>query len=1229
MDQERGGFCQTPFWDEDATWNTTDPDFTPCFQKTFLLWLPSALLVIGAPFRFYSLTRNKTESIPFTWLNILKTILAVLIAVITVADISKTIHEYATGAVVPTVNFISPLVLCLTMVLVVILIHHERKQGVHSSGFLFIFWLLLFFDSILVFQSKVRDAVTEGAVSDIFRFVTFMLFFPLVITELILSAFVDKHPSVLLIQDKNACPENNSSVLSRITFWWFSSLVVQGYKRALVRDDLWSLNEEDKSSTVVPKFEKHWDCEVAKSKRNRNRNTRDTPIVDGTEMRTINQDGQTYAEVPVNEGKKCQASLFTGLTKTYGPLFLLSALYKLLFDIMQFLAPILLKFLIQFTKNKMEYYWRGFFYAALMFVNATLQSLILHQYFHGCQLLGMRMRTSLIASVYKKTINLSNAARKLSTVGEIVNLMSVDAQRFMDLMTYLHMIWSGPFQIIISIYLLYDTLGYSIFAGVAIMIILIPINAAIAKKTRDYQAKQMRLKDQRIKLMNEILNGMKVLKLYAWESSFEKQVLELRKKELSVLKRLAYLNACVSFTWTTAPYVVSLVTFAVYVLSDPNNILDAEKAFVSLSLFNILRFPLSMLPQVISSLVQANVSLKRLEKFLNHEELDSSAVQHDISAKHAISMENCTVTWDHETVSTLRNINLQIPDGSLVAIVGAVGSGKSSMLSAMLGEMEKVSGSVNVKGSVAYVAQQAWIQNATVQDNILFGKSKNQVEYESIIEGCALKTDLEILPAGDQTEIGEKGINLSGGQKQRVSLARACYQDADVYLLDDPLSAVDSHVGRHIFDNIVGPNGLLKDKISEYGSYKQLLSHNGAFAEFLRNYLTEELENDELEADLDDIGVAEDIVSQLGSVMGDEKAKKLQKQVSVISSRIRTMSGGSSENITQKSGSVTSLTKSLGSNGPGTPSLKSKSDHSHHKKDDGVAENMIKQVEEKKKEDKLIKAESVETGSVKYTVFLSYLKSVGPILSPCIMLFYILYNVTSVYSNFWLSDWSNDNVTVTNGTIDTAQRDLRLGVYGALGFIQGFFAVFASIALYVGNVLAGKKLHAGILKNTLASSMTFFDTTPQGRIMNRFSKDIDVIDTIIPRVFESWWACLLKVISVPVVIGLRIFIVMASIALYVGNVWAGMKLHAGLLKNILASSMNFFDTTPQGRIMNRFSKDIDVLDTILARIYESWWACLLRVISVPVVIGLSTPLFLTIILPIAILYIAVQDSFCW
>lgn len=265
----------------------------------------------------------------------------------------------------------------------------------------------------------------------------------------------------------------------------------------------------------------------------------------------------------------------------------------------------------------------------LLFVTAMVQTFCLQQYFQLCFELGMNLRTSLMAAIYKKALKVSNITRKESTVGETVNLMSVDAQRFMDFTVFMHQLWSSPLQIILSLVFLWTELGPSVLAGIGVMVLLIPINGVLVSKSRAIQVKNMKYKDERMKIMNEILNGIKILKLFAWEPSFQKQVQKIRTWELKGLLHFFHLQSVSIFIFACAPFLVSVATFAVYVMVDENNILDAEKAFTSIALFNILRFPLSMFPLALSSLVQMKVSAERLERYLGSEDLNTSAIWHN------------------------------------------------------------------------------------------------------------------------------------------------------------------------------------------------------------------------------------------------------------------------------------------------------------------------------------------------------------------------------------------------------------------------------------------------------------------------------------------------------------------------------------------------------------------------------------------------------------------------
>ncbi|XP_051703446.2 multidrug resistance-associated protein 1 [Oryctolagus cuniculus] len=1104
-------FCSAegsdPFWDWNVTWYTSNPDFTKCFQNTVLMWVPCFYLWACFPFYFLHLSQHDRGYIQMTHLNKAKTALGFLLWIICWGDLFYSFWERSQGTLLAPVLLVSPTLLGITMLLATFLIQLERRKGVQSSGILLTFWLIALLCALAILRSKTMTALKEDAHVDLFRDVTFYIYCCLVLAQLVLSCFSDRSPLFSeTINDPNPCPESGASFLSRITFWWITGLMVRGYRQPLTSNDLWSLNKEDTSEQVVPVLVKNWKKECAKSRRQPVKimysSSKEPTKPKGGSKTDVNEEAE--ALIVKSPQKERQPSLFKVLYKTFGPYFLMSFFFKAVHDLMMFAGPEILKLLINFVNDKTAPDWQGYFYTALLFVSACLQTLVLHQYFHICFVSGMRIKTAVIGAVYRKALVITNSARKSSTVGEIVNLMSVDAQRFMDLATYINMIWSAPLQVILALCLLWLNLGPSVLAGVAVMVLMVPFNAVMAMKTKTYQVAHMKSKDNRIKLMNEILNGIKVLKLYAWELAFKEKVMDIRQEELKVLKKSAYLAAVGTFTWVCTPFLVALSTFAVYVMVDENNILDAQKAFVSLALFNILRFPLNILPMVISSIVQASVSLKRLRIFLSHEELEPDSIERrsvkDGGGTNSITVKNATFTWARGEPPTLNGITFSIPEGALVAVVGQVGCGKSSLLSALLAEMDKVEGHVALKGSVAYVPQQAWIQNDSLRENILFGRQLQERYYQAVLEACALLPDLEILPSGDRTEIGEKGVNLSGGQKQRVSLARAVYCDADIYLFDDPLSAVDAHVGKHIFESVVGPKGMLKHKtrilvthsisylpqvdvivvmsggkISEMGSYQELLARDGAFAEFLRTYASAEQEQDTEDEGLTGSSGPGKETKQMenGMLVTDGGGKPLQRQLSSSSSY--------SGDISRQHNSTTELQK------PGA-----------------------------KEEEtwKLMEADKAQTGQVKLSVYWDYMKAIGLFISFLSIFLFLCNHVSSLASNYWLSLWTDD--PVVNGTQEHTK--VRLSVYGALGISQGIAVFGYSMAVSIGGIFASRRLHLDLLHNVLRSPMSFFERTPSGNLVNRFSKELDTVDSMIPQVIKMFMGSLFSVVGACIIV---------------------------------------------------------------------------------------------------------------
>ncbi|XP_055919617.1 multidrug resistance-associated protein 1-like isoform X7 [Eupeodes corollae] len=1115
-------FCGSEFWNLNRTWYTEDPDFTPCFEQTILVWVPCAFLWIFMFLELYYLRASLDRNIPWNFKNLSKVILHVGLLVLCVVDFvsALTVSSSTTDVIFP-VDIWGPVIKFFTFAVATSLVLLNRKFGVQTSGTLFMFWLFLVIFAIPQCRTEIRDnadrhsgslEATGTATKEQHswadrRFTSFMIYFALSIAILVFNFFADNMPrETKYTRSKKEIPELSASFLSRITYSWFDKMALKGYRNPLEEKDLWDLRPQESSKEVMPIFAKYW-----------NRNVRKNYSVENRSPKAQFTNGNVTFENPHGSKTKGFASIMPPIVKSFGGIFLFGSFLKVVCDMLTFASPQILGWIIKYVENKAddqkepEPEWKGIFYAVLLFICAAVQTFFLSQYFQKMYIVGLRIRTALINAIYRKALIISNSAKKESTVGEIVNLMAVDAQRFMELTTYLNMLWSAPLQIILALYFLWNLLGISVLAGLAVMIILIPINGVIANRIKILQVKQMKYKDDRVKLMNEVLGGIKVLKLYAWEPSFEEQVLEIRDKEIETLKSAAYLNAGTSFLWSCAPFLVSLVTFSCYVLIDEKNYLTADKVFVGITLFEALKLPLSTLPMLMVDIVETQVSVKRINKFLNSEELDPDCVGHDSSLPHPMLIQNGTFSWGDEN-AILKNINMEVKKNSLVAIVGTVGSGKSSIISAFLGEMDKLNGRVNTVGSVAYVPQQAWIQNATLRDNILFGKEYDRKRYQKVIDACALRSDIQMLSAGDKTEIGEKGINLSGGQKQRISLARAVYSDSDLYLLDDPLSAVDSHVGKHIFEEVIGPTGLLAKKtrvlvthgitylpkvdniyvlkdgeVSEDGTYSELLNKKGAFSEFLIQHLTESnAEEDELE----------EIKEQLEkTVQSEELRGKLERVIS----RARSESISETASIRSFGSDKGSIRKRKVNRQDSVNSAVSKlSDKSSHAKDDG----------------KLIEIEKSQTGGVDFAVYKHYIKSIGVTLAVSTILLNFLFQIFAIGSNLWLTKWSTDQGAQT----DTGLRNMYLGVYGAFGFGQALCNFGATITLSLATLNASRNILKHLFRCILQAPSDFFDTTPKGRILDRCSNDISVLDLVMPLNMKMFISTMYQVLATVVVI---------------------------------------------------------------------------------------------------------------
>nr|XP_057926636.1 multidrug resistance-associated protein 1 [Doryrhamphus excisus] len=1084
-------FCRLsgldPLWDWNRTWYTANPDLTQCFQNTVLVWVPCVYLWLLAPVYCLHLYCHDHGRIQMSSLCIAKMVLGFLLASFGFVEFFYILLERSHEIEQHMVFLLGPIIRSLTVILTLCIIQLERIRGCRSSVFLFLFWVLAVVCSLVPLRAKIQLALDEGIASDIVRYLAFFSYFTIQLVQLVLCCFADLPPEGKHILEKNPCPVKDASFLSKSLFWWFTGLAVKGYRTPLAAEDLWTLREEDTSYKIISELQDDWTAECAKIQK------QEKALTSGVALGSRLPD-QAQLLRKLHKEQSSGFFLFRTLARKFGPYFLTGTMCIIFHDAFMFAIPQVLSLLLGFMRDEDAPLWKGYFYATLMFLLSCLQSLFNHQYMYTCFTVGMRVKTAVMGLVYRKSLVINSAARRTCTVGEIVNLVSADTQKLMDFVVYFNAVWLAPIEIALCLFFLWQHLGPSALAGIATVILIFPLNGLIAKKRSKLQEIQMKFMDSRIRLMNEILNGIKILKFYAWEKAFLEQVLGHREKELKALKKSQILYSISIASFNSSSFMIAFAMFGVYVMLDDRNILDAQKVFVSMALINILKTPLSQLPFAISTTMQAVVSLKRLGKYLCSEELkvDNVLKAPMSSDGEDVVIENGTFSWSAEGPPCLKKISVRVPRGSLVAVVGHVGSGKSSLLSAMLGETEKRSGHVSMKGSTAYVPQQAWIQNATVQDNIIFGREKLKTWYHRVLEACALLPDLNILPAGDATEIGEKGLNLSGGQKQRVSLARAVYRKADVYLLDDPLSAVDAHVGQHIFDKVIGPKGVLQDKtrilvthgmsflpqadlilvlvngeITESGSYQELLSRRGAFADFIHTFASAERK--------------ESAIQRAGSRRSNARLSMVDFMPFSRDLSQEQLIGGDTTNTNLQNMEPVSETE-----------------------EEQVSEDL----------GKLTVVDKARTGRVRLEMYQKYFKTIGLAIIIPIVFLYAFQQGASLAYNYWLSMWADD--PIVNGTQTDA--DLKLAVFGALGFVQGIAIFGTTMAISICGIIASRHLHMDLLVNVLRSPMSFFECTPSGNLLNRFAKEIDAIDCMVPEGLKMMLSYVFKLMEVCIIV---------------------------------------------------------------------------------------------------------------
>ncbi|XP_063733833.1 ATP-binding cassette sub-family C member 4-like isoform X2 [Eleginops maclovinus] len=857
-------------------------------------------------------------------------------------------------------------------------------------------------------------------------------------------------------KDGTGNPLSSAGCLSKVFLCWLIPLLQLGQKRSLEENDMPRVLPEDQSQVLGEELHRCWDHEVRKATKN---------------LRKPN--------------------LTRALIKCYGMSYAVAGLFTISLEAIKVIQPLLLGEVILFFEKYHSDEQRSlcmlYVYAAAMSISTFALTIIQHLYYYHVLRTGMRIRVAMCHMIYKKALGLSSESMGQTTTGQIINLLSNDVNRFDEITLNLHYLWVGPLQAMVIIVLLWYQIGPSCLAGVAVLALMVPVQTLFGKLFGIFRSKTSVLTDNRIRIMNEVVSGIRIIKMYAWEKPFAALVTDVRRKEIRQILKSSYLRGLNMASFFASSKIIVFVTFTVYVLL--GNTINARSVFVTVSLYGTIKLTISLFfPMAIEKLSETAVSVRRIEEFLLLEEIDRKSCGLSLEEKKdsSVEIEKMTCYWDKSLdAPSLQNISITVKPHKLLTVIGPVGAGKSSLLSAILGELPRDSGNLKVKGQLTYAAQQPWVFPGTVRSNILFGRQLNHQRYQKVLSACALKRDMELLPDGDLTLIGDRGATLSGGQKARVNLARAVYQDADIYLLDDPLSAVDAEVGRHLFEQCIC--GLLKKKC------RILVTHQLQYLQAADHI----------------------IVLKEGHIMAEGTHNELQSSGLNFQSLQRSDEDQGRWIRSQEHDKLSLLSK--------------KTNNSHSSQSSLL-------VPESKYTEQQLPAETVGTmaeetraeGNVSSHIYLKYFTAGH---SPVVLVFVVLTSVLAegayIMQDWWLAYWArgefrNSTVgdvsvgSVINATRLEQESDLtfHLGIYAGLTAAAVVFGYIRSLVVFHGLVRSSQTLHNSMFSAVLRTPVRFFDVNPIGRILNRFSKDISQMDSLLPITFVDFYQLFLQNVGV-------------------------------------------------------------------------------------------------------------------
>lgn len=812
--------------------------------------------------------------------------------------------------------------------------------------------------------------------------------------------------------------EEQSPWHKKIFFQWVEPLIKTGMKKPVSEEELLDLNEAEHSQNCGEKFYTALASESA------------------------NQTNAVFRAI-WSEHKKSLLMIS------------LLALVNLIFALSN---PFLIREILSNLSSPEEPSSQAWTLATLLTFSALMANLSIHHVYHAALKLGMRIRAGLVYSIYRKAIRLSPLARSKGSTGEIVNLMASDAARIYNVASMIHLVWTVPVQTTLITIALFTIMGSSAIAGLVVMITMLALSSGRAKKMMASRGNLMTHSDQRVSLMSEILNGIRVIKLYCWESSFIRRIVNIREREEQELSHLAKDSALVNIFFASTPLFVGFATFSTHLLT--GKVLKAEDVFGALAFFGILRPVMSQLPMVLSGLIDAKISLRRINDFLFSNEVPQRKPQNLKPGEIKIRAGN--VHWGHES-SSLFVPDIHIKPGEFVLVMGAVGSGKSTFLHALLNELENSQNLITVAGKIAFAPQNAWILQGTVRQNITLFETVEEVSYTNAIAACALEEDLTQLPLGDATEIGERGVNLSGGQKQRIALARCAASRAELMLMDSSLSAVDSKTAKSIFENCILKNMRGKTRVLISQSYEHI-----RFADRV-------------------LWCQDAVLRELNSA----EAEKLSKQSAGTELEVNAPWG--QENAATKADFPEETRTELEQ--VSTPALNSTSLQST------TCAGSTSHTEQSR----LIEDEERAVGAVAKQHYISYLEQMAPRRIAYLLLsIFILREILNTGNDTWLAWWTK------NQTVDV---NVFLFVFASLGLCAAILTFARTFYTAQRGVRAAAGIHNKLLKGVLKAPMSFFEQTPTGRILNRFGKDTEAIDQYIPNTLLDALICLFAIAS--------------------------------------------------------------------------------------------------------------------